>query len=84
MEVGGAPGAGSLGASTGLPPPGRGFSEESQNPVEMREGEAVSPEAGPQPGPGGVCGLHGGQGEGRPHTVLASPLRGLVSPLGLF
>ena len=66
MEAGGAPGAGSLGPSTGLPPPRRGFSEESQKPVKMREGEAVSPEAGPQPGRGGVCGLRGGQGEGRP------------------
>lgn len=75
MEAGGAPGAGSLGASTGLPPPGRGFSEESQKPVEMREGEAVSPEAGPQPGPGGVCGLHGGQGEGRPHSACFTAQR---------
>lgn len=32
LEAGGAPGAGSLGGSAGLPPPRRGFSEESQKP----------------------------------------------------
>lgn len=40
LEAEGAPGAGSLEGSARLPPPRRGFSEESQKPVETREEEA--------------------------------------------
>ena len=45
---GGAPGAGSLGASAGLPPPRRGFSEESQKPVREERGRGGQ---SPKPGP---------------------------------
>ena len=48
LEAGGAPGAGSLGASAGLPPPRRGFSEESQKPVREERGRGGQ---SPKPGP---------------------------------
>lgn len=87
LEAGGAPGAGSLGASAGLPPPRRGFSEESQKPVREERGRGGQ---SPKPGPcvdrtGWSLRAAWGQGRGRAGSEVFASLAGrLFSPPGLF
>lgn len=71
LQAGGTLGAGSFGGSAGLPAARRGFSEESQKPVETREEEVVSPRAGPLGGVG-WCGGRGTGGLGGPYSFCFS------------
>lgn len=87
LEAGCTLGAESRGGSAELPPALRGFSEESQKPVETREEEEFSPGAGPPTGLGVEKWVGREQGHERAGGPAQHPLHcspGLFCPLGLF